>query len=107
MNNLRKEINLSTRYGSVTTELIEKGFESININSGYTDISLRSDQGSSYNLDIRHLNAFLVLPEKNIKTEEKSLNEDKKEYLTTGTVGKNPGKAKVKIDATRGNIYLK
>ena len=107
VNNLRKEINLSTRYGSVTTELIEKGFESININSGYSDISLRFDQGSSYNLDIRHLNAFLVLPEKNIKTEEKSLNEDKKEYLTTGIVGKNPGKAKVKIDATHGNIYLK
>jgi hypothetical protein len=107
VNNLRKEINLSTRYGSVTMELIEKGFESININSGYSDISLRFDQGSSYNLDIRHLNAFLVLPEKNIKTEEKSLNEDKKEYLTTGTVGKNPGNAKVKIDATRGNIYLR
>ena len=58
-------------------------------------------------MDIRHLNAFLVLPEKNIKTEKKSLNEDKKEYLTTDMVGKNPGKAKVKIDATRGIIYLK
>jgi hypothetical protein len=35
------------------------------------------------------------------------MNEDRKEYVTSGTVGKNPGKAKVKIDATRGNIYLK
>ena len=42
-----------------------------------------------------------------IKYEEKTLNEDRKEYLTSGTTGKNPGKSRVKIDATRGNIYLK
>jgi hypothetical protein len=107
VNNIRKVMNLTTRYGSVSTDLIEKGFESISINSGYSDLSLKFDPGSSYNLDIRHINAFLVLPDKNIKTEEKALNEDKKEYMTYGTVGKNPGTAKVKIDATHGNIYLK
>jgi hypothetical protein len=107
LNNLIKEINLTTRYGSLNTDLIEKDFESININSHYSDISLNFDQGASYNLDIRHLNTFLVLPDKNIKTEQKALNEDKKEYMTTGTFGKNPGKSKVKIDATRGNIYMK
>ena len=107
LNNVRKELNLTTRYGSVSTDLIEKGFESININSGYSDISISFEAGSSYNLDIRHLNAFLVLPDKNIKTEQKTLNEDKKEYITSGTVGKNPATAKVKIDATHGNIYLK
>ena len=98
---------LTTKYGSVNADFIEKGFESININSGYSDISLGFDQGSSYNLDIRHINSFLVLPDKNIKTEQKALNEEKKEYMTFGTVGKNPGTTKVKIDATRGNIYLK
>jgi hypothetical protein len=107
LNTIRKELNLSTRYGSVDANLIEKGFEAININSGYSDISLRFDPGSSYNLDIRHTNAFLVLPDKNIKTEQKALNEDKKEYMVYGTVGRNPGTTKVKIDATRGNIYLK
>ena len=107
VNNLKRDLNLTTRYGSFNADLIEKGFESIDINSSYSDISLNFDQGSSYNLDIRHVNAFLVLPDKNIKTEQKALNEDKKEYLTSGTFGKNPGKTKVKIDATRGNIYLK
>jgi hypothetical protein len=107
VNNVRKEISLSTRYGSVSADLIEKGFESININSGYSDISLSFDPASSYNLDIRHINTFLVLPDKNIKSEQKALNEDKKEYITSGTVGKNPGTTKVKIDATRGNIYIK
>jgi hypothetical protein len=107
LNDLKKEVNLTTRYGSLNADLIDKDFESININSNYSDISLNFDQGASYNLDIRHLNAFLVLPNKNIKTEQKALNEDKKEYMTSGTVGKNPVKSKVKIDATRGNIYLK
>lgn len=107
VNDLKKELNLKTRYGSVNADLVERGFEAININSGYSDISLGFDQGSSYNLDIRHINAFLVLPDKNINTEQKTLNEEKKEYMTYGTVGKNPGTTKVKIDATRGNIYLK
>jgi hypothetical protein len=107
MDKLKKDINLTTRYGSVNADIIEKGFEGINISSGYSDISLRFDEGSSYNLDIRHINAFLVLPDKNIKTEQKALNEEKKEYMTFGSVGKNPGSVKVKIDATRGNIYLK
>lgn len=104
---LKRELNLTTKYGSVNADLVEKGFEAIYINSGYSDISLRFDQNSSYNLDIRHINAFLVLPDKNIKSEQKALNEEKKEYMTSGTVGKNPGTTKVKIDANRGNIYLK
>lgn len=107
VSNLKKELDITTRYGSVNIDFIEKGFEEITINSGYSDISLEFDQGSSYNLDIRHINAFLVLPDKNVKTEQKVLNEEKKEYMTYGTVGRNPGSTKVKIDATRGNIYLK
>lgn len=107
LNNVSKEINLTTRYGSFNADLIDKGFESVNITSNFCDLSLKFDPASSYNLDIRRINAFLVLPDKSIKSEEKELNEDKKEYITSGSVGKNPGKARVKIDATRGNIYLK
>jgi hypothetical protein len=104
---IRKELNLNSKYGDINARLIDKGFESVNINSGYSDISLEIDPASSYNFDIRRINAFLVLPEKNTKSEEKAINDDKKEYITSGTVGKNPGSVKVKIDATRGNIYLR
>lgn len=107
ISNLEKELDLTTMYGSVNTDLVEKRFEEVNIKSGYSDISLRFELGSSYNFDIRHINSFLVLPDKDIKTEQKTLNEDKKEYMTFGSAGKNPGTNKVKIDATRGNIYLK
>jgi hypothetical protein len=105
--NLKKDINLTTRYGNINADLIDNGFESINLNSGYSDISLRFGPNSSYNLDIRHINTFLILPVNNTKTEQKVLNEEKKEYITYGKVGKNPGSVKVKIDATRGKIYLK
>lgn len=105
--NVWKELDLNARYGDINATLIDKGFESVNINSGYADISLSFDPSSSYNLDIRHINAFLVLPDKNIKAEKKAISEDKKEYITSGIFGKSPGTGKVKIDATRGNIYLK
>ena len=107
LNSLKKNINLTPRYGNFSVDVIEKGFESVNINSNFSDVTLTFEQGSSFDFDIRHVNAFLVLPDKNVKSEEKELNNDKKEYMTSGTMGRNPGKAHVKIDATRGNIYLK
>jgi hypothetical protein len=107
LDNVTSKMDLTTRYGSLNADMIDKGFESVTINSSFSDISLNFDPASSYNLDIKHSNAFLVLPDKNITTEEKSMNDDKKEFVTTGTFGKNPGKARVRIDASRGNIYLK
>jgi hypothetical protein len=104
---LKKNINLTTRYGNLNADLINPAFESIILNSGYSDISLYFDKNSSYSLDIRHINTFLVLPSKDNYTEQETLNADKKEYKITGNVGKSPGSAKVEIDATRGNIYLK
>jgi hypothetical protein len=105
--NVEKNINLTTRYGKMDADLIATGFERIFLNSGYSDISLHFNENASYSLDIRHINTFLVLPSKNIFSEQETLNAEKKEYRTTGTVGKNPGSAKVEIEATRGNIYLK
>jgi hypothetical protein len=104
---VHKEVNMVTKYGDLDVELIGKGIEMVTLNSGYTDVSLAFDKSVSYNLDIRHLNAFVVLPQENAKLEKKVLNEEKKEYMTYGTVGRNPGNVKVMIDATRGNIYLK
>lgn len=104
---LRKEMTLSARYGNIDTDVIETGFDAINLNTGYTDVSLGFEPGSSYNLDVRQLNSFLVISDKSARTDKKVLNEDKKEYITTGTVGKNPSASKVSIDATHGDIYLK
>ena len=104
---ITKSINLNTKYGNMNADLIDPEFELINLNCGYSDISLNFSETTSYNLDIRHINTFLILPVKDIYTEQETLDSEKKEYRTSGTVGKNPGSAKVKIEATRGNIYLK
>ena len=104
---LSKEINLLPKYGSINVDLIEERFELISIKSNFTDISLDFEPSAAYNVDIRHINAFVVMPDQDTKVENKAINEDKREYMTFGTVGKNPEKSKVIIDATRGNIYLK
>jgi hypothetical protein len=104
---LGKEINLVTKYGSLNANMIKRSIELISINSGYSDIDLVFDPSISYNLDIKHVNSFLVLPEKNSKIEKKTLNEERKEYMTFGTIGRNPEGIKVMIDATRGNIFIK
>ena len=104
---LNREISLESRYGKMEIELIDNEFEAINLNTGYTDLKLYFEQNSSYKLDIRHINTFVTLPTQNARTEEKMLDEDKKEYMIYGTVGNSPGNARVKIDATRGQIYLK
>lgn len=104
---VEKEINLETNYGSINADQIGKNIELITINSSYTDIELNFDPAASYDVDIRHLHTFLILPDENARLEKRTLNEDKSEYVTTGTVGRNPGKTKVIINATRGNIYLK
>lgn len=104
---LRNELNLITRYGSVDAGLIDKNIQSVTINSSYTDISLNFDQTASYNLDVRYISSSLTTPEKNSSLERKVINEEKKENMTFGTVGKNPGNVKVKIDANRGNIFIR
>jgi hypothetical protein len=104
---INREINLSSRYGSIDAKLVERGFNAINLNTGYTDITLEFDEKSAYSFDIRYLNSFLVLPSNNTRSEQKIISQEKKEYMTFGTYGENPGIAKVKIDANRGHIYLK
>ncbi|MDQ1332331.1 MAG: hypothetical protein QG576_365 [Bacteroidota bacterium] len=104
---IEKEINMVTKYGRLNAGIAGKNLEMITINSGYSDINLAFDPSLSYNLEVKHVNAFLVVPENNSRIEKKILNEEKKEFMTFGTVGKNPGNIKVIIDATRGNIFVK
>jgi hypothetical protein len=104
---LKEEINLITKYGSIYVDKIEKSIQFIIINSGYSDISLTFDPAISFNLDVRHINTFLTTPDKNAQLEKKVINEDKKEFITFGKIGKNPGTTKVKIDANHGNIFIK
>jgi hypothetical protein len=103
---LTGSLNLVARYGDLDFDNIAPQFESVNINSGFSDISLDFDPDASYRIEVRTLNSFLSLPS-GIKSEEKTLDSGKKEYMTTGLAGQNPGSRLLKIDANRGKIYVK
>jgi hypothetical protein len=104
---LLHEISLNTKYGNLSTALVDKNFYGVTIKSAYTDIDLTFHNLASYNLEIKHLNAFLVLPERKSSIKKRAIDEEKNEFMTSGTVGSNPGNVKVMIDATRGNIHIK
>jgi hypothetical protein len=105
--NLDKEIILDSKYGRIEADHIGKNCEMVNITSGYTDVYLTFDPAMSYSFDVRSVNSFLVLPRERTDVEKETVNEDRKEYINSGKVGKNQGNLKVVIEATRGNIYLK
>ncbi|HBH85631.1 MAG: hypothetical protein A2X05_08615 [Bacteroidetes bacterium GWE2_41_25] len=103
---LTGSLNLVSRYGNLNFENIAPQFESVNINSGFSDVSLEFDPDASYRFEIRTANTFLVLPP-GLKTDERTLDESKKEYMKTGAAGQNPGERLLKIDASRGKIYVR
>ncbi len=104
---LAKMTDMTLKYGSLDAGGIDNGFDRINLNSVYSDITLSFAPSVSYEYEIRHTNAYVSVPERNNKPQKEALNEDRKEYLTSGTNGNNPGSRKVRIEASRGNIYLK
>lgn len=106
LGSLTESINLVSRYGNLDIDNIAPKFESLNISSSFSDLSLDFDSEASYRLEIRTLNTFLALPS-TVKSEERTLDSGKKEYMTTGTAGQNPGDRLLKIDANRGKIYVK
>ena len=107
IDNLNSEIDVTTRYGSLNADLINKNFQLITLNSGFSDLYLSFEPSASYNIDLRCSNTFLTLPGNNANFEKKPVNEEKKEFMTYGNVGKNPGNRKVRIDANRGSVIFK
>jgi hypothetical protein len=104
---LDKESRLTLKYGSLDVRKIDSRFENIDIKSVNSDITLSSEPSASYHFEIRHTNSFVVVPEKKSEYETETVNDERKEYIITGSVGDNRGSRKVTIEATRGNIYLR
>ncbi len=104
---LTGESDINLKYGSFEVDKIENSFEKIDISSSYSDITLEFDPSFSSRFEIDHKNAFVVIPSNNTRSEKETINDEKKEYLITGTTGNDPGSHEIRIDATRGNISLK
>lgn len=100
------EVSLYTKYGNLSVDDVPDDFKLIDINSSYTDINLGFDKNASFTLEIRHANATVITSGIEPQPSETEVSAEEKIYITSGKTGKNPGKAKVIIDATRGEVRL-
>jgi len=96
---------LKTKYGSLRVESLDPEFVLFSVDSDYTSVELETHQGLSFNIDIKAVNCPVNIPEKwNI--EEKEIGEEGKEYLYYGRTGHNESDAQVKINCSRGKVFL-
>ena len=100
------EINMTVKYGNLSFENVDRGFRLTDIRSTYADIDMALEEGSAYDLEIRHTNAFVSLPGFNPEPEKTEINAEDKIFLTKATAGSGAGRSKIRIDATRGEIRL-
>ena len=105
-NEVSGEITMSAKYGNLSFENINAAFTIIDIRSSYADIDLAINEKATYNLEISHTNAFISLPGISPEPERTEISAQEKKYVTKATVGSNPDRAKIRIDATRGEIRL-
>ena len=104
--NMTKELSLVMKYGNLSCEKVDEKFSLIDISSSYTDVDLLLPEKASYDLEIRHTNAFVSLSGITPEPERTTVNEEDKIYITSGRYGSSPGSSKIRIEATRGAIRI-
>ena len=100
------EINMSVRYGNLSFEKITPEFTLIDLRTSYADTDIALADGSSYDLEIRHTNAFVSLPGFEPQPETTEISAEDRIFLTTASAGTDPDRARIRIDATRGEIRI-
>ncbi len=103
---LTGEVSLVTKYGNISFEEVTADFSLIDINSSYADVDLSMDARASYSLEIRHTNAFVSLPGVSPEPEKTEISAENKVYLTTGKTGSSPERARIRIEAVKGEIRV-
>ncbi len=103
---ITKELSLVMKYGNLSCEKVDEKFSLIDISSSYTDVDFLLPEKASYDLEIRHANAFVSLPGITPAPERTTVNEEDKIYITSGRYGSSPDSSRIRIDATRGEIRI-
>lgn len=108
ISSLANEFNVNMKYGEVRLDKIVSSFSLINVVSTYTDVDLRFERNSRYNLDItHHEDVYLTYPVEFKGLETKELDNASKTMITYGLVGTKASAniSKVKIMAEK-KCYL-
>lgn len=102
---LTKKLNFQGSYGSLSVDQIPSGFESLEVEVHYMGVRLGIDESANYNLDAHSSYGGIKFNQENFK-HEKHIVENNSTTLT-GIVGKESAPtAKVKIDASYGQVKL-
>ncbi len=104
--NITKELSVVMKYGNLSCENADEKFSLIDINSSYTDVDLSLPDKASYDLEIRHTNAFVSLSGITPEPERTTVNEEDRIYITSGKYGRTPGSSRIRMDANRGEIRI-
>lgn len=96
---------LNTKYGSLRIINLEPGFSILSIDSDYTTIDISTLKGSSFNVDIKAVNCPVNLPGE-WQLEEKTISEERKEYLYFGRTNIKESGSQVKINCERGKLLF-
>lgn len=103
---LTGELSMSVKYGNLSFENVRKDFRLIDVRSSYTDLDLALEDKSSYDLEIRHANAFVSLPGITPEPERTEISAQDKLFMTKVSAGSGPNRSPIRIDATRGEIRI-
>jgi hypothetical protein len=102
---LKKKLNFSGSYGSLTVENIPAGFESIDVKTRYMGVKLGIDESSSYRLDAKVTYGGLKYNQDNFRSQRLNIENNSKEI--SGVVGKTESpSASVNVVASYGTVKL-
>jgi len=106
VDNLKKTLDLTTKYGSFSAATIPAGFEDITIDAGYTGISLGIDPGAKYRLDVKTRYGSLSYCEDCMNITRRIQESNSRELTAIAGSDPNPS-ASVTIVSSYGSVRLK
>jgi hypothetical protein len=102
---LKKKLNFTGSYGSLSVEIIPAGFESIDVETRYMGVKLGIDESASYKLDSKVSYGGLKYNQDNFRNQRRNIENNKQEV--SGIVGKSESPtAQVKVVASYGTVKL-
>ncbi len=102
---LKKKLNFTGSYGSLTVETIPAGFESVDVETRYMGVKLGIDESASYKLDAKVSYGGLKYSQDNFRNQRRNIENNKQEL--SGIVGKTESpSASVNVVASYGTVRL-
>ena len=104
IDNLLQQVSAETDYGSLKILNISNDFSQVDINNTFGSVKLEFDSNASFNIEAEMEFCDLNYSGSEFNFSSKIIESNEKYYK--GSVGSNPGKAKVHIESSFGSIII-